>query len=98
MDFTIRLRTVACTLGLLLYGPLLVGLSIWGLTWSGGQDKSALVLLVMSISVVFFVVGCIVVILTVWLWYEILAEEKRAKQAKNCQPAETLAMTTEVGT
>lgn len=93
MELTTRLRSAAYTIGLLLYGPLIVGLSIWGITWSGHQNKSALVLAVLALSVVFFVVGCIIVVLTAWLWYEIFVEEKRIKQAKNEQPVETLAVT-----
>jgi hypothetical protein len=98
MKPTTPLRSAAYTVGLLLYGPLIAGLSIWGITWSGQQHKSAFVLAVLVISLVFFVVGCIIVALTGWLWYEILAEERRIKQEKNDQSSETLAVTSDVST
>lgn len=98
MQPTTRLRTAANTVGLLLYGPLILGLSIWGLMWSGNQDKSALVLLVLIASSVFLIVGCVMVVLTGWLWYEILADRKRMKQAQTDQTSDKLAMTGEAGT
>jgi hypothetical protein len=93
MDGENRVRTIVYTLGLLLYGPAICGLSIWAFRWSLEQSESALVLFVTVASLVFFVVGCVVVALTVWLWYELFVEYRATKQGKNEQPLETVALT-----
>jgi Sec-independent protein secretion pathway component TatC len=88
-----RVRTIVYTLGLLLYGPAICGLSLWAIRWSLAQRESALVLFVMAASLVFFVIGCVIVALTVWLWHELFVEYRATKQSKNEQPLEAVALT-----
>lgn len=74
-----RLKAAAFVVGLILYGPLIVALSLWGLEWSVGQDKSLLVLVAVALSLLFLVIGFIVIGLTVWLGYEFYVERRHTK-------------------
>lgn len=80
-----RLKAAAFVVGLILYGPLIVALSLWGLQWSIGQDKSPLVLLAVVLSLLFLVIGFIVIGLTVWLGYEFYVEGRHTKRAGDGQ-------------
>jgi heme/copper-type cytochrome/quinol oxidase subunit 2 len=81
----LRLRTTANTLALLLYGPFILGLSIglWHLAWSAGRHSSAIVWCLVPIALLLFLLGCIVVVLAGWLWWEIRAEERPARYAEH---------------
>jgi hypothetical protein len=80
-----RLKAAAFVVGLILYGPLIVALSIWGLDWSVNQEKSPLVLVAVALSLLFLVIGFIVIGLTVWLGYEFYVERRRSKLAGDGQ-------------
>ena len=68
MDLKRQLRVTACIVGLLICGSLILGLSIWGLTWSHDQSESVTVLFVLTISTAFFGLGWYIIALTVvWL-------------------------------
>lgn len=85
-----RLKNTAITIGLILYGPLIVALSLWGLEWSIDQEKSPLVLVAVGVSLLFLVIGFIVIGLTVWLGYEFYVERRSTKPAGDGQLRDTV--------
>jgi hypothetical protein len=91
MDILNRVRTAVYSLGLLLYGPAICGLSAVAFKSSLDQSKSMFVLFIMAASLIFFALGCVIVVLTMWLGYELLVEYRLTKQGKNAQPLETVA-------
>ncbi len=85
MNLNGRLKAAALVTMLILYGPLIVALSLWGIEWSVSQDKSPLVLAALALSLLFLMIGCIVIGLTVWLGYEFLVERRLARVADTDQ-------------
>jgi ABC-type transport system involved in multi-copper enzyme maturation permease subunit len=92
MNLKRQLRVTACVVGLLIYGPLVLGLSIWGLTWARNQNQSMVVLFVLTLSSVFFIVGLFLVAVTFSLGYEFLIEVKRVVPTENGQLLDSLTM------
>ena len=90
MNLKRQLGVTACIVGLLIYGPLILGLSIWGLTWSRDQNESMIVLFVLTISTAFYGLGWYIIALTVWFGYQYLAEEKRAQREESGHLLDTL--------
>ncbi len=82
MNIRTRLQATICLVGVLLCGPLILGLSILGMTWSRDQDDSLLVLFVVFMSRALFLLGYYIIALTVWFGYKYLVEVKRANDTE----------------
>ena len=85
------LRATVC-IGLLICGPLILGLSIVVLAWSRDQNDSMLVLFVVVMARAFFLLGYYIIALTVWFGYQYLAEAKRAKPKESGHILNTLTI------
>lgn len=90
MNIRTRLRSIACLVGLLLCGPLIIGLSIAGMTWSREQDDSLIVLFVVAMSRALFLLGYYIIALTVWFGYQCLAEIRRTNPKTSGHISNTL--------